>query len=244
MDRKGLSTEDLTRKWEYRRELKNLMGKYMFSLMLKNEKNMFDMFWSKTKKDVCLGFNNGWYQGKEAIRGYYDAIHQSTVVKANLMQTLFPEQLGGKTKEEIYGAGPYEAKPVGNVIIAIAEDEKTSKGIWYSRGSFAEITSGGPISYWTWGCYTVDFVLEDEEWKIWHMQYLEDIRHPCGQDWSKPAVGFPELQEFTPIKSIKLPEPNIPMVLREYYYPDRPFTPLPRFPEPYETFTKTFSYGI
>jgi hypothetical protein len=46
------------------------------------------------------------------------------------------------------------------------------------------------------------------------------------------------------MKDFKFPEPNVPAVLREAYYPGRPFTESPALPEPYETFAETFSYGI
>ena len=35
----------------------------------------------------------------------------------------------------------------------------------------------------------------------------------------------------------------MPEVLREAYYPGRPFAPLPEPPVPYETLSETFSYG-
>ena len=241
--KKNWTTEDKTRRWEYHREIKNLMGKYMFSLLLNKEKDMFDMFWSQTKPDVCLGFNNGWYSGAEAIKGYYAAVHENTVRTSYLMRELFPQQLGGKTDEEIFGAGPFNIKPMSNAVIEISGDEETAKGMWYSRGSYVKVGVSGPVSYWTFGCYCVDFVLEDGKWRIWHMMNLEDIDHISGQDWTKPDAELPPLDDFK-TAVYPLPEPNVPAALRELYTPGRKFTKLPDFPEPYEKFQDTFSYGM
>lgn len=242
----GWTTKDKTRRWEHHREIKNLMGKYMLSLLLNKEKDMYEMFWSKTARDVCLGFNNGWYSGEKAIRAYYEAVHQSVVKTAKLMQQLYPAQLGDKSDDEIFGAGPYTSRPVSNVVIEIAEDEKTAKGMWYSRGSSVRVTISGTISYWSWGVYAVDFVYEDEAWKLWHMRYLEDVNIPCGQSWGKPEQPYPAAPGYETADSLyaEIPRPNVPTVLREYYHPNRPFTPLPAYPEPYGSFADTFSYGI
>ena len=76
------------------------------------------------------------------------------------------------------------------------------------------------------------------------MQYLTDINNPTGGDWAKAPQQFPEDEKFAAMKEFKFPEPNVPGVLRENYYPGRPFAASPALPEPYETFSETFSYGI
>lgn len=40
-----------------------------------------------------------------------------------------------------------------------------------------------------------------------------------------------------------LPKPNVPQTIREAFYPGRPNSELVRLPEPYGTFSETFSYG-
>lgn len=243
---KQWTTLDKTRRWEFHRELKNLMGKYMLSLLLNREQDMYDMFWSQEQPEICLGFNNGWYNGQTAVREYYAAVHASIVDTARFMQKIYPDKLGGKTDAEIFGAGPYNSKPVSNCVIEIAEDEKTAKGMWYSRGSVVRVTESGTVAYWTFGTYAVDFVYERGAWKIWHMMYLEDVNTPAGQSWGKPEQPYPAVPGYENAARLteKIPGPNIPVTLREYYHPNRPFSPLPDFPRPYRTFGETFSYGV
>ena len=40
------------------------------------------------------------------MNGYYAAVKRRNLLVAQLLQKRFPEQLGGKSDEEIYGIGP------------------------------------------------------------------------------------------------------------------------------------------
>jgi len=211
--------------------------------MLRKDAIIFDNFWSG-REDVCLGFNNGYFSGYEAVKDYYDATYENIDKISKLIRNLFPEKLGDKSDKDIYGAGYFESKPMQNPVIEIAGDRKSAKGLWYSHGSIADITPSGPVSYWTWGCFAADFVNENDEWRIWHLEYLEDIKSPVGQSWGMPENDMPELPEFALIKELKWPEPNVKKILKTPYSSDRPFSPLPEVPVPYNTFEDTFSYGL
>ena len=89
----------------------------------------------------------------------------------------------------------------------------------------------------------VDFIREDEQFQIWHMQDLTDIDSPCGQNWGLPPEKLPEQAVFAPIAALHDPEPNVKRCLRRLYTPERDFSPPPELPRPYETFAETFSYG-
>ena len=89
-----------------------------------------------------------------------------------------------------------------------------------------------------------DFVYEDDQWKIWHMQYVNDIDCICGQSWGKPQKPYPDLPEFAPLKDFKYPDYTKKVNLREYYTPTRPLTRTPEIPQPYDTFADTFTYAV
>ncbi|NTV91225.1 MAG: SnoaL-like domain-containing protein, partial [Clostridiales bacterium] len=237
-------TEQLTERWEDLREIKNLMGKYANLIILNREQDVFGMLWDTSRTDCCLGYNEGYYDGNEAIAGYYAAVHDRNALVAGLLQKRFPEQLGEKSAEEIYGMGPFKIKPMACPVIEIAEDGKTAKGLWYCQGSYADVGPAGPVASWTWGYYAGDFTRVDGVWKIWHLLYLNDIDCICGQSWAGQQVQYPELPEFRELKEYILPEPNVKVVLRELYTPDRPLAPTPGIPQPYGSFSETFSYGI
>lgn len=242
MNKASLSAEALVGIWEERREIKNLMGRYAVSFLLKREKTMFEDFWS-SRDDVSMGLNHGWYVGREAISGWFAAIDRATAKKAALLKADLPDKLGDKDDASIYGIGDFDVKPLGTPVIELADDLETAKGIWYSQGSKADVTASGPVSYWTFGVFCVDLIRENGQWKIWHLQYLEEIKSLCGQNWAKEQKDFPELPAFAALKEETLPEPTVPTVLYAPYSPNRPMAKLPRLPEPYSTFAETFSYG-
>ena len=238
------TAEQLTQRWEDQRAIKNLMGKYANCVILNWEGEIYDRFWSKEQTDVCLGFNDGWYQGAEAVSGYYQAMRDRNALVASLMQKRFPEKLGGMTEEEIYGIGPFKVRPMACPVIEVAADGRTAKGLWFCQGAYNNVETCGPVAHWTWGYFAVDFIREDGAWKIWHMQYVNDVDCICGQSWGKPAHLLPDLPEFAALAGFQMPEYTVKATLREYYSPTRPVTETPRIPEAYETFADTFSYGL
>lgn len=240
---KNWSKEELLGRWEDVREIRNVMGRVAADYVLKKEGGMFASYWS-AREDVCLGVNAGYYVGREAVAGYYAAQDALIAAESAAIQKAFPEELGGKSAEEVHGVGMIDYKPVDTYVIEEAEDGKTAKGVWMIRGAHSQITKGGPVAYWEWGWFAVDFVLEEDQWKIWHMQYLQEIDRVAGAKWTGPEKTFKERPEFADFEGVAVPAPNQPCKLHELYSAGRPFMTSPRLPKPYETFSKTFSYGI
>ena len=237
------TSEQLVQRWEGQRAIKNLMGKYANCVILNREQEIFGRFWAGAREDLCLGFNDGYYQGPGAVAGYYAACRDRNALVASLLQKRFPEVLGGLSPEEIYGVGPFKVKPMACPIIEVAADGETAKGIWYSRGTYNDITPQGPVAFWDYAVFACDFVREEGQWKILHMLRLSDIVVPGGKSWGKHYAPYPDLPEFAGARGFEPPEPTVKKTLREPYYPGRPFAPLPEPPVPYRTFQETFSYG-
>ncbi len=240
---KEKSTQQLLDMWEACRECQNVMGRFSQSYLVKEEGLIYQNYWSK-RDDVSLGLNHGWYSGKEAVKGYYDALIEKNILCSRLIKSLFPDYLGDKSEEECLGVGLLGYKPVDTCVVEVAGDLKTAKGLWTVRGSYVDLKSYGMVSYFEFSYLAVDFIQEDGQWKIWHLQNLYDVDHPTGQGWSEEFVPYEEVPQLVELKDFKLPKPNVPMVLRELYHPMRAFSPTPTPPVPYETFSETFSYGI
>ena len=240
---KVFTTEELTTRWEDQRAIKNLMGKYANCVILNREKEIFDLFWSSAQ-DLTLAFNDGVYRGADAIRAYYDAEGERIALVGKLLQARFPEQLGQLSDEELYGTGPFKVRPLASPVIEVASDGKTAKGMWHCQGAYNNVGTSGPVAYWTWGYYAVDFLREEDGWKIWHMQYVNDVDSICGQSWGKPEKPYPELAEFAALGEFKYPEYTEKKTVRELYSPTRPLTKTPEIPVPYDTFAETFSYAV
>ncbi|MBR1780627.1 MAG: nuclear transport factor 2 family protein, partial [Oscillospiraceae bacterium] len=167
-------TELLVHRWEDQRTIKNLMGKLANLTLLNREGEIFDRFWSRAE-DVCLGFNDGYYVGAQAVAGYYRAAAERNLLVAKLLQAKFPEQLGGKSDAEIDGVGPFKVEPLYNPLIEVAGDGKTAKGLWSCQGAHNEVGTAGPVANWTWGYFAADFIREDDGWRIWHLLRVNDV---------------------------------------------------------------------
>lgn len=240
---KSLTSEQLVGIFEDQRDLKNLMGKVCYTMLLKQEKNMVADFWSK-RQDICLGLNDGYYVGADAVKGYYQSLHEHTLKATEFLKERFPDRMDKLTPEEQYGAGSMDVKPMDTAVIEIAKDGASARGIWYSRGTYNDITPQGPLSFWKLAVYGCDFVREDGQWKILNMLNLTDILCPGGRSWGDPnPEPFPDLPEFAGAEPFQAPKPTHPQVLHQTYYPGRPFMPLPEPPVPYETLAQTDTYG-
>ena len=239
---KDFSTEELADRWYDRREVANLAGKFVTSLLLKQEATVFRRFWSR-EPDVCLRFNAGSYFGPEALQAYYAREAENTAAQSRMLRDLFPEKLSGLSEEELFGVGQMRGLPITTPVIEIAADSQSAKGLWHIQGAENDLTVYGPLSRWTLGFLAIDFRKEAGEWKLWHVFHAEDVVAPMGESWLKPKAREP-LAEFAAVAAWKPLPFTHPRENYRPYAPDRPFTPPPAIPEPYESFSETFSYGL
>lgn len=237
-----LTAEEKLSRWEDVREIKNLIGRMSTDYTLKEERGMFQKYWSR-RDDVSLGINTGYFVGPREVARYYEGEEARIAAESAMIQAAFPQELGGKTAEEIHGVGMMTYRPVDTAVIEVAGDRETAKGLWMIRGSYSRIGTGGPIAYWEWSWLAVDLVREDGQWKIWHELYLTEIDRPCGHPFVGPEHTYPPRPEFAAAAQIRMPEPTVARTLREPYSATRPFAPSPQVPVPYQRFSETFSYG-
>ncbi len=236
------STQELADRWYDRRNVTNLVGKYVSAILLHQQATIFERFWTQ-QEDACLSFNDGSYVGSADVRGYFATMAENTAKVSKLLQQIFPEQLGSLSDEALYGAGQLRGLPVTTPVIEIAADGKTAKGIWHIQGSDNGLSVYGPLSYWSLGFLAVDFRREGDEWRIWHLFHAEDVVAPMGESWLKPKTRV-VLDEYAVLSDCTRPPYTVE---RENYIPysaRRPFSPPPAVPVPYESFADTFSYGI
>lgn len=236
------TTDELASRWYDLREIMNLAGKFVTSLLLKQEGTLFDRFWTQGD-DACLSFNDGCYVGSAAVRGYYDTIAENTAIISHTLRDLFPQQLGHLSEAELFGVGQLHGLPITTPIIELAEDGQTAKGLWHVHGCDNTLTACGPLSTWSLGFLAIDFRLEQDQWRIWHVLHAEDVAAPMGESWLHPVPRDPK-PEFAAVAALKKPPYTVQRQNYIPYAPDRPFTPPPPLPEPYSTFADTFSYGL
>ena len=210
----------------------NIMGRYTFLTCYRQFDRQFQEW---TKNEPTLTLNNGKYIGYEAVKGFFVHYNNEQTRWANeIMRGLYPEELGGKSDEEIWAVGSNTVLNFTTPIIEVAFDGQTAKGMWYVFGSTTEVYSKGPKAAWNFGRCAVDFIKEDGQWKIWHMTMFTDIQCPVGKNWGTATMYEHE--------GAAIPAPT--ETARNYVGFGEDFLSLvmPDLPEPYDTFANTFSY--
>ncbi|MBN1627442.1 MAG: nuclear transport factor 2 family protein [Deltaproteobacteria bacterium] len=176
-----------------------------------------------------------------------------------------------KNIPENLGAGDeYVIHTQETPVIEVAGDGNTAKGIWYSIGLSVngEVSANGQTNVrtgWMWEKYAVDFVKEDGKWKIWHL-YSKMDQGPSESGGQGQGAGGPPAGGQAPggapgsgqgpqvagepggaptggqlaggsggmryARQVEVPRwsPTTAPIID------------PRFPEPYYTFSETFSY--
>lgn len=196
--------------------------------------------------------NGGRVQNFAEIKANYCTNHYESLKQ--ILTNLSKKVPSVKDIPENVGAGnEYVMHTQQTPVIEIAGDGKTAKGIWYSIGIGVRATVNNDGTYtksteWMWEKYAVDFIKEDGKWKIWHLINVMDeppLTSPTtvslnsnagGQGGQPPAganvgtgAGGGQLQASKTVEAFKWSPTIVPKIE-------------PKFPEPYYTFSETFSY--
>lgn len=128
-------------------------------------------------------------------------------------------------------------------VIEVSGDGQTAKGVWISPGHETFPRPGGsPLAHWSWGRYGIDFVKEDGVWKFWHFHIYTTFRTPYHVSWVEAAVD-PSRRIFEEGQLPPgMPTPTRAGTFNQEYHPHLSPALQPPPPEPYRTFTDTFSY--
>jgi hypothetical protein len=183
--------------------------------------------------------------GLDTVKRAYGEQNQQNRVKS--LEALSKVDPAVKNVPENLGAGHEWAMHTSTTpVIEIAGDGKTAKGIWYSPGMglMTSIVDGKPVVRGTffWEKYGGDFVKENGQWKIWHMQMAYDFTPQLDGKWLdfEKKKGMKEAGERM---AQQMPEGfSKPKYSYPAYNPQRPSIIYPQIPEPYYTFSETFSY--
>lgn len=235
-------------------QVQNTMSKHMhYHNTGDHEGELNDIWVSKDSpyyKTIRWSNPDGIWEGNDFITYYVTANTENRWKSLKALNKIYPEI---EVIPENLGVGTLVIHTQTTPIIEIAGDGKTAKGIWYSPGISinAEVINNQEenVGLWYWEKYAVDFIKEGNEWKIWHLQTYYDLTPLMGSDWteSRPRGGF---QSEQPAESSgeeqAMPERQEPTRQNSNSYkrwsPTTVPVIMPRFPEPYYTFSETFSY--
>ncbi len=217
-------------------EIQNLMSRHAYFVATASNRKELETIWAQKAPDVKWTNPQGIWVGMESLKEFYaDACERNQQAALERVIKLHPEV---ENKKENWGAGYFSFHPLTTPIIEVAGDGKTAKGVWYSPGIITEVgPDGNPWGVYCWAKYGVDFIKEDGEWKIWHLHRYYDLMFKPGESWAQERKAPP-----SDPPPIEMPEPDEPGFPYEAYTPTTVPQYEPRPPEPYYTFSETFSY--
>jgi hypothetical protein len=188
-------------------------------------------------------------------RAYGGATEQSKVRALEALSKIDPTV---KNVPENLGAGSeWVMHSSTTPVIEIAGDGKTAKGVWYSPGmGLMPAIDGSSVKVratFFWEKYGGDFVKENGQWKIWHLQMAYDFTPGLDEKLTEnlgkkgqaaPATGGKDpFREAGERLGAAMPEGfTKPQFSYPAYRYDRVPVVYPKLPEPYYTFKETFSY--
>ena len=219
------TAEQLASRIKNLRDVENVMSKYAFLTYYKRFNEAMQKYWCQSTQEPTLTTNDKKFTGYQAVYNFLVEQGEEETRNGNqVIRKLYPEEFGDKKDSEMWGAGTAMVHTITTPVIELSEDEKTCKAMFYSVGSCTEIDpEKGPKAYWVWEKYAVDFVKEEDGWKIWHLVIMTDFKTPVGSNWAKVNLA-PTGQYYTAYTPEVTPQEGVPV------------------PVPYKTFDETFSY--
>ena len=242
-----MTTEEMARRALDYAEIQNVMAAHVYHYRAQKQTEELEKFWSKTKEDLVYSHNERAFVGRETVYKYYSEANDVTrKEKLDAICKVFPEI---ENKPENLGMGDLVAHIITTPYIEIAGDGKTAKGVWYSPGMCSSVGADGHLSAMRiWEKYGVDFVREDDGWKIWHFCGYIDFMMPV--DGRLLEAGVHDRGKQNPPAeekgNVEIPEPfvspNVTLGTRPFYSPTTVADFYPPLPQPYENWEDTFSY--
>lgn len=210
-------------------DIQNLMSLRSYYHSAGLQAREFELF--AHQPDVSLGTNAGFRVGRDHVRAsYVERFEKQREERLKQLNKTNPQI--SNTPENL-GIGVFQQHSLATPLIQIAGDGKTAKAMWYSATAKASRDAKGELhSGWSWEKFAVDFIKEDGQWRFWHMLILSDlslgnyVAAAQSIGGSVPSVPFdvvmPVAQSWNANGVPKLNPPP---------------------PQPYRTFSETFSYG-
>jgi hypothetical protein len=143
-------------------DIENLMGRYSHLGHLRGEGTLRELFAMK-QKDVFWKTPTGPVGPEEMEKRFVNPGEKA------------PGEVGGQL----------HVHSMMSPVIVVAEDGKTAQGVWDSFGP--NLSNGDDVGSWLWVKYGVDFIKEEGEWKIWHMQVFALFNTPYNKSITESA---------------------------------------------------------
>lgn len=225
---------DLQRALAYQ-DIQNLISAHTYCYEAQKQYYEIEHFWSK-KEDISYNTNSS---REETINYYCVTNEKARKAKLEKMSELFPNEV--KNIKENLGVGDMVIHLVTTPYVVVAGDCQTARGLWYVPSVNVEIgVDGQPVPVTIWEKCDVDFIKEDNGWKIWHFRQWVQFAAPLDKSLVDGSFRL-ERPFFTPQPLQQQAEQKNQPVLNEQKEKDQAYSTKriadwrPSLPEPYDT---------
>jgi hypothetical protein len=200
-------------------EIQSVMSRYIFYHSVLDGDNEAELFAHHTPGTrIAMGY--GIYEGYAGVKRFFSLEKKGTLPAGHMVHHI-----------------------LSTPIIIVAGDGKTAKGAWICPGEETRIgPDGKPNSMFFWMKYGCDFVKEDGQWRIWHLNVYSLFSTSFEIMLMKPPEGgkmeMPKPPNWEEVMPDRPPIENKWMYSPTAVYPDN--EPWP--PVPYETWDEAMSY--
>ena len=225
-------------------DVANIMGRHAYYHGSGKNCDELDAIWAKHPPTVNTFTNPmGSWTGTHIQSSYCEMNTVNQKKDLDALRKIYPEIPDSPAS---YAAGQFLIHTLTTPIIEIAGDGKTAKGMWYSPGIFIGATNGtdgkaGGIYFYE--KYGVDFIKEDGQWKIWHIQMYYDYTGPMEKGVAEIPTNGKSMKEAGEMEAQdpRMKQDKANPHPYESWGPKRIPVMVPT-PAPYYTFSETFAY--
>jgi hypothetical protein len=197
-------------------EIQNLFSTYEYLHTANMHQEVCKLFSKRPDTRVYFG-EVGYWEGADAPQRAWSIL----------------ERMGDTT-------GMMALHPTTTPIIVVAGDGQTAKGTWIGTGFVASVRGGEPTCGWEFDKYGIDFIKEDDEWKIWR-HHIFRLLHGLGWD-DKWADQFKREEHVFQVPDDIPVNGPCPEGEDNPYRPDTQQRLVPVPPKPFKTWADTTPY--
>lgn len=221
------------------KEINSVLCEHCLYFGRRQQKEELERLWCKQAPDPSFTQNNGSFVGYDALEQYYAGAENRRKARYDAKLARLEPEMSDQPDSLRYGTNTLSLQTLSTPCIEIAEDMETAKGLWTISAQVTAVDETGPVGLWAYGRLAADLTREDGQWKIWHLAVYTDFVSPAGAEFDpeKGAALYPA--------GLGIDEmPTVPKSHYATYTDSRPPQKDPAPPEPYRTFSETFSYGV
>jgi hypothetical protein len=185
-------------------EIQQLQSKYVHYLFKQHFDRIVDECFAQNLPDVSVEFSDsGVYRGLDNVRALYRSFEATKKIP-----------------------GFFILHMTVNPVIEVAEDGLSARSHWLSPGAAGSDRSAA----WIWGPFYIDYVKEDDRWRIAHSNLVPLFRNRYETSWAQAT-------DHGTVRGVLAAQPNEPSTLYRPYNQVKKqcdiFASHPPLPQPY-----------